>query len=83
MACINPDGTLSEVAKRVLGRLADPHTVPQLAAATGLPVYRIRATVRETGRAGLIAAATDDADPRDGPWLLTELGEEALELDAA
>jgi len=83
MACINPDGTLSEVAKRVLGRLADPHTVPELASATGLPVYRIRATVRETGRARLIEAATDDADPRDGPWRLTDLGEEALELDAA
>jgi hypothetical protein len=81
VACINPDGSLSVVAKAVLSRLATPMTVPALAEATGLPVYRIRATIRETGRARLIAAAADDADSRDGPWLLTDLGQEALTLD--
>lgn len=83
MACINPDGSLSTVAKAVLGRLGErPARVPELARDAGLPVYRVRATVRETGRAGLIAPAGDDADPRDGPWRLTDLGREALTLDA-
>lgn len=82
MACINPDGSLSTVARAVLGRLGQrPERVPELARAAGLPVYRVRATVRETGRAGLIAPAAADADPRDGPWRLTDLGREALTLD--
>lgn len=76
MACINPDGTLSEVAKAVLTALRRPHRPEDLAAATGLPLYRIRATLRETGRARLVAE-------QDGVYVLTELGEEALELDAA
>lgn len=76
MACINPDGTLSVVAKAVLGLLGErPYEPEALAEAAGLPLYRVRATIRETGRAGLIAA--------DGEaWRLTELGAEALELDA-
>lgn len=81
MACINPDGSLSVVAKAVLSRLDTPMTVSALAEETGLPVYRIRATIRETGRARLVVPATDDADSRDGPWLLTDLGHEALALD--
>ncbi len=81
MACINPDGTLSVVAKRVLTEMRQPHTAAAAARAVGLPLFRIRATVRETSRAGLIAAAGEDAE--DGPvWRLTDLGEEALEIDA-
>ena len=83
MACINPDGSLSVVAKAVLGRLdGRPARVPDLAREAGVPLYRARATVRETGRAGLIAPAGADADPREGPFVLTELGREALTLDA-
>jgi hypothetical protein len=78
VACINPDGSLSVVAKAVLGRLEAPRTVPALIRETGLPPYRVRATIRETG---LIEPATAEADPRDGPWRLTELGHEALALD--
>jgi hypothetical protein len=81
VACINPDGSLSVVAKAVLGRLEAPRTVPALIRETGLPPYRVRATIRETGRARLIEPATAEADPRDGPWRLTELGHEALALD--
>ena len=78
MACINPDGTLTEVAKRSLTLLAVPHTAAQLADAAGLPLWRVRATLRETGRAKLIACLDPDAD--DPSWQLTELGVEALEL---
>jgi hypothetical protein len=78
MACINPDGTLTEVAKRSLTLLSAPHTVAQLAAAAGLPVWRVRATLRETGRAKLVACL--DPEAADPPWRLTELGAEALEL---
>lgn len=78
MACINPDGTLTEVARRSLTLLAVPHTAAQLAEAAGLPVWRVRATLRETGRAKLIACLDPEAD--DPAWQLTELGVEALEL---
>lgn len=79
MACINPDGTLSVVARRVLSLLRRPHDLPALAAATGLPVWRLRATIRETGHARLIAPAEEAGPDR---WALTALGEEALALDA-
>jgi hypothetical protein len=75
LACINLDGTLTEVARQVLSALTAPLTPEEVAARTGLPLYRIRATFRETGRAGLIEAA-------DGGWRLTDLGREALELDS-
>lgn len=78
MACINPDGTLTEVARRSLTLLAQPHTVAELSAAAGLPVWRVRATLRETGRAWLVERL--DPDATDPVWRLTELGEEALEL---
>lgn len=73
MACINPDGTLTAVAAQVLTLLQVPHHPDALAAAAGLPLYRVRATLRETGRAGLIAETP-------AGWRLTEAGHEALEL---
>ncbi|MGO1076264.1 hypothetical protein [Inquilinus sp. CA228] len=78
MACINPDGTLTEVAKRSLTLLAVPYTAAGLAEAAGLPLWRVRATLRETGRAKLVACL--DPDAADPSWRLTELGVEALEL---
>lgn len=81
MACINPDGTLSEVAKRVLTRLANPHSAAAIAKAAGLPLFRVRATIRETGRAALIAEVGQDPDGQ-AVWRLTDLGFEALEIDA-
>ena len=78
MACINPDGTLTEVAKRSLTLLAVPHTAAGLAEAASLPLWRVRATLRETGRAKLVACL--DPDAADPSWQLTELGVEALEL---
>lgn len=76
MACINPDGTLSAVAKAILSLLDRPLTPERIAAETGLPLYRVRASLRETGRARLVAE-------EGGAFRLTELGAEALELDAA
>ena len=78
MACINPDGTLTDIARSVLEQLRIPRTAEQAAAAVGLPLYRVRATFRETGRAGLIRPS----EPESAAHLLTELGEEALALDA-
>lgn len=74
MACINPDGTLTEVAARVLSALLERRAGTEgLAAATGLPLYRVRGTVRETGAAGLIEEGSEG-------WRLTDKGREVLEL---
>lgn len=75
MACINPDGTLSVVARGLLELLATPNTIEASATELGLPLFRIRATVRELSRAGLIEQSA-------GGLTRTELGSEALVLDA-
>jgi hypothetical protein len=74
MACINPDGTLTKIAEAVLTTLATPKTAVQAAADAGVPLYRARATLRETGAAGLVTIVIED---RFG---LTEKGLEVLEL---
>ena len=73
MACINPDGTLSVVAHRVLSALTRPLAPEALAQAAGVPLYRVRGTLRETGAAGLIEQV-------EGGYLLTDKGREVLEL---
>ena len=75
MACINPDGTLSAVARDLLRLLDRPHTAEAAASTLGLPLFRIRATVRELSRAGLI-------DQTEAGFSCTALGGEALVLDA-
>jgi hypothetical protein len=73
MACINPDGTLSVVAHRVLSALIRPATAEALARTAGFPLYRVRGTMRETAAAGLI-------EPVDGGYRLTDKGRAVLEL---
>ncbi len=59
MPCLNPDGTLSPTARRILGALpetASPEAVSAevLALETGLPLFRVRASVREALNGGLV-----------------------------
>jgi hypothetical protein len=75
MACINPDGTLSTVARGLLGLLETPHTAEAAAAALRFPLFRIRASIRELDRAQLI-------ETTPGGLQRTALGVEALTLDA-
>lgn len=75
MACINPDGTLTAVARAVLAAAEAPATAPAIAAAAALPLYRVRASLRELGRARLVACTSET-------WQRTEAGSEALALDA-
>ena len=78
MACINPDGSLSTVARRVLEHLDQPAALADLAADLDLPLWRVRATLRETGRAGLVIA--DDPE-MPATFRISALGREALEID--
>ncbi len=80
MACINPDGTLSVVARGVLVALDTAQDAQALVRAVGVPPYRIRQSFREMGPdgAGLIGPV-EDGQPQ-GPWRITPLGREALAL---
>jgi len=71
MGCVNPDGTMTGVAQRVLRSLEDGATVQEAAQAASVPIYRVRASLRELEQAGL-------AYLRDGAWTLTEEGRSVL-----
>ena len=71
MACINSDGTLVASARAILNAARQPSTTEQLAAATGLSLYRVRGGLRELTYAGLIGEA-------NGIYRLTEAGDARL-----
>lgn len=54
MACVNSDGTITSTARAVLKAAQQPATAEEIAAATGLPLYRIRGSLRELVDAGLL-----------------------------
>jgi len=54
MACVNPDGTLSESAKALLRVLAKPAEAEAIAKQVGQPLFKVRASLRELTAAGLI-----------------------------
>jgi len=53
MACVNPDGTVSESATAILKAIQSPLTPEQIAQATSLPLFRIRSGLREMMEAEL------------------------------
>lgn len=60
MACVAADGSLSPVAASLLRAAAgapSAATAEQVARSTGLPLYRVRSTLRELATAGLLAEA--------------------------
>ena len=71
MACVNPDGTLSGVAEKILSLVEGGAEVKALAEAAGVPVYRVRASLRELVQAGLLVEA-------EGGWASTEAGRAAV-----
>lgn len=71
MACINPDGTMTPTAKAVLQAAQMPVTVAELARVTGLPLYRVRSSLRELVEAGLLAESQET-------YHLTEVGRARL-----
>jgi predicted transcriptional regulator len=71
MACINPDGTLSAAAERIMACMQQPTTLEDAAQKTGLPLYRIRSSVREIVEAGLVLE-------EDGQYALSEAGKERI-----
>jgi DNA-binding IclR family transcriptional regulator len=75
MACVNTDGTLTQSAQSVLGAAREPALPEEIAAQTGLPLYRIRSSLRELHNVGLIEAQLD------GRYRLTTAGIERIDAD--
>ena len=59
MGCVNPDGSLTESARKMLKYLSEPHLPEDAAAALGQPLFKVRASLREMLASGLIAQTGD------------------------
>ncbi|MFY8106111.1 MAG: hypothetical protein ACOVKO_04280 [Elstera sp.] len=81
MPCLNPDGTLTQTARALLSGLeAESCAAPALATQTGLPLWRVRASLRELRGHDLVEVAMSEAEGDDAPHRLTETGREVLDL---
>jgi predicted transcriptional regulator len=69
MGCVNPDGSLTDSARKMLVLLAEPHTPEDYAAKAGQPLFRVRASLREMIEAGLVTQSGD-------AYLVTDRGRE-------
>ena len=71
MACVNGQGELIGSARRMLTALAIPAAPEEVAARTELPLFRIRAGLREMVEAGLV-------ELKDGVYTSTQRGRTLL-----
>ena len=71
MACVNPDGSLSESAQKLLTVLAEPLTPEEISQKAGQPLFKVRSSLREMTGAGLI---NEDG----GNYTTTPAGKELL-----
>ena len=75
MACIDSSGTLMPTARMVLKTLRQAHNPAEVAKLTGLPTYRVRASLRELVEMGLLAQD-------EGVYRITPAGEQKLGASA-
>ena len=73
MPCVTPAGELTPSGRTILEVLAGPSSVEEIAGATGLPIFRTRAALREFLGAGL-------AEEIDGRYRATARGLERLRM---
>ena len=71
MACINPDGTLTEAAVAMMTVIENHHSLEEVAGVSGIPLYLVRATTRDLINAGL-------AVERNALFYLTDDGSAGL-----
>lgn len=70
MACVNPDGKPTENGLAMLKAIGgEAHSPEEVAAATKLPLFRVRAGLRELEAAGFAAS-------EEGRYLATDKGRE-------
>jgi predicted transcriptional regulator len=71
VACVGPDGTLTESAKALLRLLEQPATPEEIAARLGQPLFSVRASLRELVGAELVRT-------EGGNYLITEAGRKKI-----
>jgi predicted transcriptional regulator len=59
MACVNADGTVTATAKALLKSLETPLSAEEIAGRLGLPLFRIRSSLRELTEAGFVVIQGD------------------------
>ena len=71
MSCINPDGTLTGTAEKVMSAMKIPARDTEIGAQIGFPVYLVRSSLRQLVELGLV-------EEMDDCYMLTELGKSKL-----
>jgi len=71
MACVNPDGTVTESAKALLTALKNPLTPEDIAKQVGQPLFKVRSSLREMVQAEFVR---ED----NGKYVITEKGKEKI-----
>lgn len=72
MACMNNRGGLSDSARRMLAAMEHPATPEDVASRTELPLFRVRAGLREMAGAGLV-------ELKGGSYTATQQGRALLQ----
>jgi predicted transcriptional regulator len=67
MACVNADGTITPTAKALLQNLESPLGPEAIAAKIGVPLFRVRSSLRELAVAGFVVES-------DGLFRATDKG---------
>jgi predicted transcriptional regulator len=67
MACVNADGTITPTAKALLQNLESPLGPDAIAAKIGVPLFRVRSSLRELAAAGFVVES-------DGLFRATDKG---------
>ena len=71
MACVNPDGTLSESARALLNAIQTPLTPEEISKQVGQPLFKVRSSIREMVQAELI-------EEKEGKFIIAEKGREKI-----
>jgi predicted transcriptional regulator len=71
MACVNPDGTVTESAKALLAAVENPLTPEEISKQVGQPLFKVRSSIREMVQAELVKE-------EGGKYILTEKGREKI-----
>jgi predicted transcriptional regulator len=71
MPCVLPDGSVTPTAKKVLSAATVANSAEELAKTAGVPIYRVRSSIRELLEAGFL-------EEKEGRYLTTQKGREKI-----
>lgn len=71
MPCVLPDGSVTPTAKKVLSAALQEKSAEEISELTGMPLFRVRSSIRELLNEGLI-------EEKGGKYLTTDKGKEKI-----